>query len=132
MVQVGDEHDVGVDLGGTGPPTPPADEVRHPVGEQRVGEQVQALLTQGDRGVAQPGDQRPADFSCSSYCWRTAGMYGIRSIPTLVIYRDGIPVFGQPGAIPGNVLEDLIDQVRGLDMPAVRQQYEEQLKSAGR
>jgi thioredoxin 1 len=61
-----------------------------------------------------------------------AGMYGIRSIPTLVIYRDGIPVFGQPGAIPGNVLEDLIDQVRGLDMESVRTQYEEQLKSAGR
>ena len=61
-----------------------------------------------------------------------AGMYGIRSIPTLVIYRDGIPVFGQPGAVPGNVLEDLIDQVRGLDMESVRAQYEEQLKSAGR
>mgnify|MGYP003572849719 FL=1 len=61
-----------------------------------------------------------------------AGMYGIRSIPTLVIYRDGIPVFGQPGAVPGNVLEDLIDQVRGLDMESVRTQYEEQLKSAGR
>jgi thioredoxin 1 len=61
-----------------------------------------------------------------------AGRYGIRSIPTLVIYRDGIPVFGQPGAVPGNVLEDLISQVRGLDMHAVRTQYEEQLKESGR
>ena len=51
--------------------------------------------------------------------------YGIRSIPTLVVYRDGIPVFGQPGAIPGNALEDLIGQVQALDMDDVRARYEE-------
>jgi len=61
-----------------------------------------------------------------------AGKYGITSIPTLVIYRDSIPVFMQPGAIPGNVLDDLISQVQGLDMETVRTQYEEQLKAAGR
>ncbi len=61
-----------------------------------------------------------------------AGRYGIRSIPTLVIYRDGIPVFGQPGAVPANVLEDLISQVRELDMDTVRSQYDEQLRAAGR
>jgi thioredoxin 1 len=61
-----------------------------------------------------------------------AGKYGITSIPTLVIYRDSIPVFMQPGALPGNVLEDLITQVRGLDMESVRTQYQEQLKAAGR
>lgn len=61
-----------------------------------------------------------------------AGKYGITSIPTLVIYRDSIPVFMQPGALPGNVLEDLITQVRALDMDTVRVQYEEQLKAAGR
>lgn len=61
-----------------------------------------------------------------------AARYGITSIPTLVIYRDGIPVFGQPGAVPGNVLEDLIGQVRGLDMDSVRTSYEEQLRAAGR
>lgn len=61
-----------------------------------------------------------------------AGRYGIRSIPTLVIYRDGIPVFGQPGAVPANVLEDLISQVRDLDMDTVRSQYDEQLRAAGR
>lgn len=61
-----------------------------------------------------------------------AGRYGISSIPTLVIYRDGIPVFGQPGALPGNVLEDLISQVRDLDMDTVRSQYQEQLRAAGR
>jgi thioredoxin 1 len=52
-----------------------------------------------------------------------AGDYGIRSIPTLVIYRDGIPVFGQPGAIPGHALEDLIGQVKALDMDDVRERY---------
>ena len=51
--------------------------------------------------------------------------YGIRSIPTLVVYRDGIPVFGQPGAIPGGALEDLIGQVKALDMDDVRKRYEE-------
>lgn len=61
-----------------------------------------------------------------------AGRYGITSIPTLVIYRDNIPVFMQPGAVPGAVLDDLITQVRGLDMDTVRSQYEEQLKAAGR
>jgi thioredoxin 1 len=49
--------------------------------------------------------------------------YGIRSIPTLVVYRDGIPVFGQPGALPGAALDDLISQVKALDMDDVRERY---------
>jgi thioredoxin 1 len=61
-----------------------------------------------------------------------AARYGIRSIPTLVIYRDGIPVFGQPGAVSAPMLDDLLEQVRGLDMAMVRDQYEQQLKDAGR
>ena len=56
-----------------------------------------------------------------------ASRYGITSIPMLVIYRDGIPVFGQPGALPKAALEDLLRQVRDLDMDAVRSQYTEQL-----
>ena len=55
-----------------------------------------------------------------------AGMYGITSIPTLVVYRDGIPVFGQPGALPGQALESLIEQVQGLDMDDVRKQWAQQ------
>jgi thioredoxin 1 len=51
--------------------------------------------------------------------------YGITSIPTLVIYRDGIPIFSQPGALPGPVVEDLITQVEALDMTAVRKEYDE-------
>jgi thioredoxin 1 len=56
-----------------------------------------------------------------------AGKYGITSIPTLVIYRDGIPIFGQPGALPEAALEDLLRQVRELDMDDVRKKYEEQV-----
>jgi thioredoxin 1 len=56
-------------------------------------------------------------------------MYGITSIPTLVVYRDGIPVFGQPGALPEPALEDIVRQVRDLDMDLVRKQYEEQLRT---
>ena len=56
-----------------------------------------------------------------------AARYGITSIPMLVIYRDGIPVFGQPGALPQAALEDLLGQVRELDMDDVRAQYAQQL-----
>ena len=55
-----------------------------------------------------------------------AGMYGITSIPTLVVYRDGIPVFGQPGSLPGQALESLIEQVKALDMDHVREQWAKQ------
>jgi thioredoxin 1 len=58
-----------------------------------------------------------------------AQMYGITAIPTLVVYRDGIPVFGQPGAMREADLEDVLRQVRDLDMEAVRKQYDEQLKA---
>ena len=52
-----------------------------------------------------------------------AASYGITSIPTLVGYRDGIPIFAQPGALPGTVLDDIIAQVRALDMDAVKKDY---------
>ncbi|RFA20352.1 thioredoxin [Subtercola boreus] len=56
-----------------------------------------------------------------------AASYGITSIPTLVVYRDGIPIFGQPGALPQPALEGLIEQVRALDMAEVRKEYDEAL-----
>ena len=46
----------------------------------------------------------------------------IMSIPTLMAFRDGILVFSQPGALPAPVLDDLIGQVRALDMDEVREQ----------
>jgi thioredoxin 1 len=61
-----------------------------------------------------------------------AAQYGVTSIPTLVVYRDGIPVFGQPGALPEEALKGIINQVRELDMAEVKVQYEAQLKAAGR
>ncbi len=49
-----------------------------------------------------------------------AGAFGIRSIPTLMVFRDQIVLYAQPGAIPGNMLENLISQVKELDMDDVR------------
>jgi len=49
-----------------------------------------------------------------------AGLAGIMSIPTLMIFRDGILVFSQAGALPAAALDDLISQVRNLDMDEVR------------
>ncbi len=49
-----------------------------------------------------------------------AGALNIRSIPTLMIFRDGVLLFSQPGALPGDALEDLISQVEALDMESVR------------
>ena len=54
-----------------------------------------------------------------------AGAFHISSIPTLMIFRDGIPVFAQPGMLPEAVLTDLVSQVRKLDMDEVRQKVEE-------
>lgn len=55
-----------------------------------------------------------------------AGAFEIRSIPTLMVFRDGILVFEQPGALPAAALEDLISQVRALNMDEVRKQVAEQ------
>lgn len=44
---------------------------------------------------------------------------GIQSIPTLMAFREGVLVFSQPGALPAAALEDVIAQVRALDMEAV-------------
>jgi thioredoxin 1 len=60
-----------------------------------------------------------------------AGSYGIRSIPTLVAYRDGIPLFSQAGALPAEAVEDLITQLRALDMTEIRAEYEKQLAERG-
>src|SRR5947209_8530053 len=51
---------------------------------------------------------------------------GIRSIPTLMAFREGILVFNQAGALPAPTLEQLIAGVRSLDMDKVREQLAEQ------
>ena len=54
-----------------------------------------------------------------------AAAANIRSIPTLMAFRDGILVFSQPGALPAPSLEQLIGAVRDLDMDDVRRQIAE-------
>ena len=48
-----------------------------------------------------------------------AASASIRSIPTLMVFREGVLVFSQPGALPAHTLEDLITQVKALDMAKV-------------
>jgi thioredoxin 1 len=48
-----------------------------------------------------------------------AAQFGIRSIPTLAILRDNVLLFSQPGVLPAEALEDLIGQVKALDMDEV-------------
>ncbi len=54
-----------------------------------------------------------------------AAAFGIMSIPTLMAFRDQILLYSQPGALPGAALEDLISQVKALDMDDVRRQVAE-------
>ncbi|MFY8212582.1 MAG: thioredoxin family protein, partial [Candidatus Nanopelagicus sp.] len=51
---------------------------------------------------------------------------GISSIPTLMIFRDGILIFSQPGALPASALDEIIDKVQELDMDDVRKQIAEE------
>lgn len=55
-----------------------------------------------------------------------AAMFQIRSIPTLVVFREGIGIFGQPGMLPAEALDELLDKVRALDMDQVRAEVAKQ------
>ncbi|WP_099024184.1 thioredoxin [Mycolicibacterium palauense] len=59
-----------------------------------------------------------------------AAVMGIRSIPTIAAFRDGIMVFSQPGALPPAALEDLISQIEALDMDTVRAKIAERKATA--
>ncbi|MEA1904194.1 MAG: thioredoxin [Actinomycetota bacterium] len=54
-----------------------------------------------------------------------AMQFGIRSIPTLMVFRDQIVLFSQPGALPEAAFADLIGQVKDIDMEDVRRQIAE-------
>jgi thioredoxin 1 len=56
---------------------------------------------------------------------------GIRSIPTLMAFKDGVLLFDQAGALPGAALEQLIGKLREVDMDDVRAKIAEQ-EAAGR
>lgn len=49
-----------------------------------------------------------------------SGSFGIRSIPTLMVFRDGVLVFQQAGMVPAPALKQLVEKVRALDMDEVR------------
>lgn len=55
-----------------------------------------------------------------------AQAFGISSIPTLMAIRDGVVLYAQPGALPEPALEQLIEQVRAVDMDDVRRTLAEQ------
>ena len=57
-----------------------------------------------------------------------AAAAGITSIPTLMIFRDGILLFSQPGALPASALEEIIGKVDELDMDDVRKKIAEDTK----
>ena len=53
-----------------------------------------------------------------------AGALGIRSIPTLMVFRDNVLLFNQPGMLPEPVLAEVIQKVRDLDMDEVHKEIE--------
>ena len=53
-----------------------------------------------------------------------AAHFEIRSIPTLMVFRDQIIIFSQPGALPQNALEQVIAKAKSLDMDAVRKEIQ--------
>ena len=57
-----------------------------------------------------------------------AAHFRIRSIPTLMIFREQVIIFAQPGALPEGSFRQLLDKAKELDMAEVRRQVEEQQK----
>lgn len=55
-----------------------------------------------------------------------AGEFQIRSIPTLMIFREQVILYAQPGALQGSQLEQVIEQANGLDMEEVKKEVEQQ------
>jgi thioredoxin 1 len=55
-----------------------------------------------------------------------ASHFQIRSIPTLMVFRDQIIVYSQPGALPQGAFEQVVDKVKQLDMDEVRKQVDSQ------
>jgi thioredoxin 1 len=58
------------------------------------------------------------------------GAFHVQAIPTLMAFRDGILLFQQAGALPGQALQKLIDQIKALDMVKVRAEVEGQAKTS--
>ena len=58
-----------------------------------------------------------------------AAAAGIMSIPTLMVFRGGILLYAQPGAMPAQALDELIGAVKAADMDAVRAELAEQVEA---
>ncbi len=58
-----------------------------------------------------------------------AGAAGIQAIPTLMLFRDGILLFRESGALPPAALEELVTKAKALDMAAVKKEIEEHEKN---
>jgi len=61
-----------------------------------------------------------------------AAHFQIRSIPTLMIFRDQIIIFSQPGALPESAFKELVGKAGELDMAEVRKQIAEQQNEEGK
>ncbi|HSO07337.1 MAG TPA: thioredoxin [Pelomicrobium sp.] len=55
-----------------------------------------------------------------------AGHFGIRSIPTLMVFREQVILYAQPGALPASALDSVIEQTKALDMTKVREEIAQQ------
>jgi thioredoxin len=55
-----------------------------------------------------------------------AGAFGIRSIPTLMVFREKVILFQQAGALPGSALEQVISQAKNVDMQKVHEEIKSQ------
>jgi thioredoxin len=60
-----------------------------------------------------------------------AAAFNIRSIPTLMVFREKVVLFQQAGALPGQALEQVLTQAKALDMAKVHAEIAEQQKSDG-
>ena len=61
---------------------------------------------------------------------QVVSMFGIRSIPTTIAFKEGIGVFMQPGALPEDALKDLVEKLKELDMDEVRAELAAQEEAA--
>ncbi len=59
-----------------------------------------------------------------------AGAFNIRSIPTLMVFREKVLIFAQPGMLPAEALEDLIGKLKALDMAQVHAEVAKQQAAA--
>jgi len=59
-----------------------------------------------------------------------AGAFNIRSIPTLMVFREKVVLFQQAGALPGQALEQVLAQAKSLDMAKVHQEIAQQQQAA--